>query len=376
MTILPPSKLKRYLRWSAAIVLGACLGAFLFAWSGIYNVAASSGHWAVVDWALRFGMRNSVETRAKAVALPRLDDPNLVPLGAAHFQISCAFCHGSPDGPMNSVTEKMLPPPPNLTTSMRPWKDEELFWIVQHGIKYTGMPGWVAIEREDEIGAMVALLKRLPTLDRETYRELAFGPTRAAVQQSEAPAIDKSGRPTIALCARCHGDERGSPSSALVPRLHGQSDAFLATALRNYARGLRRSGIMQPIAADLDEQEIDRLSAFYAKLKPLEKAPPPADDALTARGRMIATEGDAARGVPACTSCHGRDALAIYPRLEGQSAAYMAGQLRVWKAGHNSGSDGAAIMAPIAQRLDDRDLDAAAAYFSSLLAQPSASVPR
>ena len=48
---------------------------FLLAWSGIYNVAASTGHWAVVDWFLAFGMRNSVDLRANAITAPVLDHP-------------------------------------------------------------------------------------------------------------------------------------------------------------------------------------------------------------------------------------------------------------------------------------------------------------
>ena len=58
----------------------------------------------------------------------------------------------------------MLPSPPDLAVAMRPWKERELFWIVKHGFKYTGMPGWVALEREDEIWAVVAFLKKMPTL--------------------------------------------------------------------------------------------------------------------------------------------------------------------------------------------------------------------
>lgn len=365
-TTSPPSRVKSFLGWSAAIASGIAVAAFLFAWSGIYNIAATSGHWAVVEWFLRFGMSNSVALRAKAISPPSLADPDLVPLGAAHFHINCAFCHGSPVGPVNPVTDKMLPPPPNLTTPMRPWKDEELFWIVQHGIKYTGMPGWVAIEREDEVWALVAFLKRLPTLDRDAYRALAFGSTRAAEQKGATATIDTSVQSNIAICARCHGDERAAPTSALVPRLHGQSEAFLAAALRDYRSGARRSGIMQPVAAELDEQEIDRLAAYYAQLRPTERAPPPTDHVVAARGLRLATEGDAARGVPACITCHGRDGLATYPRLAGQSASYMAGQLRIWRAGHNAGTSGGAIMAPIAQRLDDRDIEAVAAYFAAL----------
>ena len=149
---------------------GLALVVVLVAWSGIYNVAASRGHWAVVEWFLAFGMRNSVELRAMAITPPPLDNPDLVRLGAGHFHGGCAFCHGAPGIPVSPIARHMLPSPPDLTTSMRPWKDEELFWIVQHGIKYTGMPGWVALEREDEIWAVVAFLKRIPTIDAESYR--------------------------------------------------------------------------------------------------------------------------------------------------------------------------------------------------------------
>ena len=92
---------------------------------------------------------------------------------------------------------------------------------------------------------------------------------------------------------------------------------------------------------------------------------------MTERGRRLATEGDPANGVPACNACHGRDALASYPRLAGQNAAYMAGQLRLWKAGHHTATGGAAIMAPIARRLSDGDIDAVTAYLSGLAAEPA-----
>ena len=84
----------------------------------------------------------------------------------------------------------------------------------------------------------------------------------------------------------------------------------------------------------------------------------------------MATEGDPGNGIPACNTCHGRDALASYPRLAGQNAAYMAGQLRLWKAGHHTSTDGAAIMGPLARRLSDGDIDAVTVYFSGLAADP------
>ena len=131
--------------------------------------AAGTGPWSIGFWPSACAIRWScARWRSRA---PALDNPDLVRLGAAHFHGGCAFCHGAPGIPVSPIARHMLPSPPDLATSMRPWKDEELFWIVQHGIKYTGMPGWVALERADEIWAVVAFLKRMPTLDcRELQR--------------------------------------------------------------------------------------------------------------------------------------------------------------------------------------------------------------
>ena len=261
-------------RWIARLLAVSMLGfvallggAIIFAWSGLYDIAASGGHWKVVEKFLEFGMRNSVKTAASGIEVPRLDDPDLIRLGAGHFHRGCAFCHGAPGMPVNPIAEQMLPAPPDLTVSMRPWKDGELFWIVKHGFKYTGMPGWVALERDDEIWAVVAFLKTLPTLDAAGYRDLALGDVRVAARSGSELATSESNPEAVSACARCHGGEGERPMSNLVPVLHGQPAEYLVSALKAYAGGKRRSGIMQPLAVDLRVEDIENLADYYAGLR-------------------------------------------------------------------------------------------------------------
>jgi cytochrome c553 len=349
---------------------------FLLAWSGVYNVAASRGHWAIVEWFLAFGMRNSVELRAMVIKTPPLDSPDLIRLGAGHFHGGCAFCHGAPGIPVSPIAHHMLPPPPNLATSMRPWTDAELFWIVKHGIKYTGMPGWVALERQDEVWALVAFLREIPKIDGAKYRELALGSVDLSGQTGKELATIDSNQQAAGACARCHGAQGTGPLSAFVPVLHGQPAEFLARALKEYAEGTRRSGFMQPLAAGLDTQEMRRLADYYAQLTPPQPKPREGDPTLVERGRQLATEGDAGTGIPACNACHTATALAEYPRLAGQSATYMVGQLALWRAGHHASSGGGAIMAPIARRLNDSDIAAVTGYFASLRAERAGGAQR
>ena len=365
--------LRRRMRWLAAGVFGTlgglALTAMLIAWSGAYSVAASRGHWQIIEWALAFSMRNSVEARARFIETPTLDDPNLVTLGAGHFHGGCAYCHGAPGVTISPIARHMLPPPPDLGAATEAWKDPELFWIVKHGLKYTGMPAWVSQQRDDEVWAVVAFLKRVPHLDAQSYRQIAVGGLTIAPQSGRELAVSEAAPEATTACARCHGAEGQGPASNLVPVLHGQPREFLLAALEEFASGKRESGIMQPVASDLTASAMERLAGFYSRLPPPQRSGTP-DSAVIERGRVLATEGLPDARIPACISCHGAEALPIYPRLAGQYAGYMAGRLRLWRGGYVAHTETNDIMAPIARLLSEQQIEEVSAYFS---AQPAIS---
>jgi cytochrome c553 len=351
----------------AALILG-----FLFMWSGIYSVAASRGHWAVTEWLLTFAMRNSVKTHAFGIEAPALGYADLVTLGAAHFHSGCAYCHGAPGVPISPIARAMLPPPPDLASNVRPWRDRELFWIIKHGIKYTGMPAWSVQQRDDEVWALTAFLRRLPDLDAAQYRELALGGLAVPPQSGQSLATSETTAPAAGACARCHGAGAARPTSALVPILHGQPAEFIVASLEAYAGAQRASGIMQPVARGLAGDDFRRVADYYAALQAPAALEGPTDASAIARGRALAENGDLARRVPACTGCHGQEALKTYPRLAGQNSAYLLNRLRLWKNGLAPGTATETIMAPIARALSERQIEDVAAYYASVDAHAGA----
>lgn len=358
---------------------GACLVALavlamLFAWSGIYNVSANKGHWSITVWFLEMGLRNSVKTHAMFIEPPPLDDPELVKAGAGQFELVCAACHGSPVAPDVPVASAMLPSPPSLAEAAGEWEPAQLFWVIRNGLKYTGMPGWVAPEREDEVWAVAAFVRALPGMSAETYTELTRGNLPGESDASRNP-FDLGATESVRSCARCHGDAGSAPVSHLVPRLAGQSRAYLERALDEYARGERPSGIMQPIAAALTADRRARLAEHYAGLDRPAEAGAPADPALVSGGREIAVSGVSAAGVPPCLACHGKGRHPLFPSLAGQSSKYIASQLALWRSGLRTETTPGAIMAPIARRLDESTIEAVAAYFESLKRDDVAQVP-
>lgn len=359
---------RRLARWSDLLIVTGVLVVcgFLIAWSGVYNVAASRGHWPIVERLLAFSMRNSVEARANFVGSPPRFSPDLVRLGAAHFHGGCAYCHGAPGQPSGQVAQHMLPPPPDMAVVASHWNERELFWIVKHGIKYTGMPAWVSQTRDDEVWAVVAFLRQISALDPQIYRELAVGDLEIAVPSGRDLATREAATEAVSACGRCHGAEAHGPKSRLVPVLHGQTSEFLMISLGDYGAGRRESGIMQPIAAALNLAEMRKVASYYAALDPPRAAArDPADADAVERGRLLASQGEAHAQIPPCMACHGGTGLDAYPRLVGQSAPYIAGQLRLLRAAVSRRSPAGGIMIPIARRLSDRQIDDVAAFFAS-----------
>jgi cytochrome c553 len=153
-----------------------------------------------------------------------------------------------------------------------------------------------------------------------------------------------------------------------VPVLHGQSTEYLAASLQLYAAGRRKSGIMQPVATGLKAEQIGKVAAYYAKLPAsVSRQPASKVSSTLENGRALAVDGLPAAGIPPCLACHGPQALSAYPRLAGQHADYQVGQLRLWQRGLRSGTDTAAIMAPIAMRLSDQQIKDVSHYFASMV---------
>ena len=354
-----------------AIVLGG--GGFLVAASGIIPVKASSGHWAITEWFLRFAMQRSIATHSLGTDVPELKDPNLVLKGAGHYDFGCRSCHGAPGERQPRVAQAMLPMAPALGPRIRESNPRKLFQVVKHGLKFTGMPAWPAPQRDDEVWAMVAFLQRLPELDADEYRRLVNGaPAPTAPIETLSPVATASHVPDAVNrnCMRCHGRDGLGRNSTVFPKLAGQRREYLRNALQAYASGDRPSGIMAPIAAGLEAGMFEELADYYAALPAgggtLGSG---ADGELRDLGRRIAHEGIPEARVPACVECHGprgRRTKDAYPVLNGQPAEYLVLQLELFKQERRGGSPYAHLMQEVAPRLDPEQMRAVALYFESL----------
>ena len=113
-----------------------------FALAGGYNVAATEGHNGLTRWFLATVMRRSVASRATSVNAPTQFTSEQVAEGFSEFDEMCVTCHGAPGRDRGEVGKGLNPRPPKLAEAAKEWSTAELFWIVKHGVKMTGMPGF------------------------------------------------------------------------------------------------------------------------------------------------------------------------------------------------------------------------------------------
>jgi hypothetical protein len=137
--------MRRTLLILAALAVAGLAAAVSIVSLGLYNVSARAGHLPGVSWVLHTTFRNAVRLRAPAEdEVPDLSDPALIALGAGHYATACAPCHAGPDDSRTATMRAMLPVPPPIREAVAGWQPSHLHWIVENGVKMTGMPGWPA----------------------------------------------------------------------------------------------------------------------------------------------------------------------------------------------------------------------------------------
>jgi len=154
------------------LLLALALGGFAFAYSGAYDVSASSGHTSAGRWMLRTTMQNSVRSRAADIPAPERFTSEAILAGGSEYKAMCQQCHGGPGVARAEWTEGLVPLPPDLTKAAADWQANEIYWIVRHGIKMTAMPAFGGSHHEETLWNIAGFVEQLPAMTPEQYAAL------------------------------------------------------------------------------------------------------------------------------------------------------------------------------------------------------------
>jgi len=83
--------------------------------------------------------------------------------GGTHYGLDCSVCHADDGRGQTSPGQWMHPRAADLTSDqVQSYSDQELFWIIRNGIRFTGMPAFAEVETDDHIWDLVNYVRTLP----------------------------------------------------------------------------------------------------------------------------------------------------------------------------------------------------------------------
>ena len=126
-------------------------------------------------WVAQKSRALAMPAEAKSRTNPVANSPEVLAEGRAHWADHCFSCHAN-DGSGNTTLGKSLyPPAPDMRLpATQQLTDGELFYIIQNGIRLTGMPAWGTGTAKDEEDSwkLVHFIRHLPQIMLEEKKAM------------------------------------------------------------------------------------------------------------------------------------------------------------------------------------------------------------
>ncbi|MDP9046342.1 MAG: c-type cytochrome [Pseudomonadota bacterium] len=198
-----------------------------------------------------------------------------------------------------------------------------------------------------------------------------FCPLAAGAQDDAVPAFKTidSIEARVQGCVTCHGQAGQGTRHGTFPRIAGKPAGYLYNQLVAFRDGTRQYAPMNYLVAYLPDPYLREMAEHFARQQPafaLQDAAP-VEAATLARGKSIATAGDAGLRIPACVACHGAGLTGMQPGIPGLAGlgpAYVVAQLTRWRVGDRHAAE-PDCMKRIATRLSETDVTAVAAWLAT-----------
>ena len=116
----------------------------------------------------------AIPASARSIQNPVAETPENLRDARLHFADHCAICHANDGSGDTLVGRNLYPEPPDLRREeTQKLADGELFWIIENGVRFTGMPAFGGAHgSEQDSWKLVRLIRHLPQLTEEERMEM------------------------------------------------------------------------------------------------------------------------------------------------------------------------------------------------------------
>lgn len=166
---------------AAVAVLGGIAGAGYLMATGL-SARPSPG---ALETALARAARGlAVPRGVKNMTNPIPASPEVIAAGRAHFADHCAQCHANDGSGNTEMGQGLFPKAPNMATVSQGLTDGELFYFIEHGIRFTGMPAWGTGTPAGEEASwhLVHFIRHLPQIRNSEIEEMEAMNPRSPVE--------------------------------------------------------------------------------------------------------------------------------------------------------------------------------------------------
>lgn len=164
-----------FLAGVVACVIAMAGGGIIFLKTRTDGFSARAQPGALERWAARQGRSMALPAGLRARVNPVPDSPEVLAQARAHWADHCAACHSNNGSGDAGMGQRMYPPAPDMREAeTQNLTDGELFYIIQNGIRMTGMPAWGSGNSHDDQDSwrLVRFIRHLPKLTAEEVREM------------------------------------------------------------------------------------------------------------------------------------------------------------------------------------------------------------
>jgi mono/diheme cytochrome c family protein len=172
------------------LVLMAALGGALAALVLHDGLSAAAKPTKLEEFFARNARRLAMPAKARAMSNPLQPSEANVRDGRLHFADHCAICHGNDGSGQTLIGGGMYPKPPDLRlAATQAMSDGELFAIIYHGVRFTGMPSFAG-HGVDDNWKLVLFVRHLPQLTPAERAEMERNNPKAPDDREEEKRED------------------------------------------------------------------------------------------------------------------------------------------------------------------------------------------
>jgi mono/diheme cytochrome c family protein len=184
--------MRRVITWSLGIVL--LLAAAVALWARGAGISAVHARvWPFEAPVARAAWRYLVPADVRHASNPVAPTPEVLTAGRDHWADHCASCHANDGSGDTPVGRRMYPRAPDIRAQhTQRLTDGELFYAIEQGVPWTGMPGWSTgtPAGANESWGLVHFIRHLPSISADELREMETRNPRAPVDEQREKAIE------------------------------------------------------------------------------------------------------------------------------------------------------------------------------------------